>query len=188
MSKIHPISPSSHSSLERETFTIWMKSLVFHGNGCTVYNSRGEVAFRVDNYQKKCSRKVLLMDSSGQVLFSLHTKVRKKKRFISVFIYLFIFFSIIVVEQCLFSSQKLGIFRRWEGFKWTDSERRNARPLFRVRKNIKFLSKDISCQVINLGFDKNSGNNYYSITGLEGKSALKIVDFSGQLLAEVSCN
>ncbi|XP_060211063.1 protein LURP-one-related 4-like [Lycium barbarum] len=82
MGKIHPenissppTSPSSCSSPYvasiRETFTIWMKSLVFHGNGCTVFNSKGELAFRVDNYQEKCSNEIFLMDFNGQVLFSI---------------------------------------------------------------------------------------------------------------------
>lgn len=84
MAKIHPnlsISSSTNTtnccscSSERETYTIWMKSLVFHGNGCTVYNSRGDVVFRVDNYQQRCSREVFLMDSSGKVLFSMKRKV-----------------------------------------------------------------------------------------------------------------
>ncbi|XP_057764432.1 protein LURP-one-related 4-like [Salvia miltiorrhiza] len=84
MTKIHPNRSSVNSSFcgyssERETFTVWMKSLVFHGNGCTVFNSRGEVVFRVDNYQKKCSSKVFLMDSTGQTLFSIY---RKKLRFL----------------------------------------------------------------------------------------------------------
>ncbi|MCD9646636.1 hypothetical protein HAX54_036646 [Datura stramonium] len=55
----------------RETFTIWMKSLVFHGNGCTVFNSKGEIVFRVDNYQERNSNQVFLMDLCGQVLFSI---------------------------------------------------------------------------------------------------------------------
>ncbi|KAG6431767.1 hypothetical protein SASPL_109850 [Salvia splendens] len=79
MAKIHPNRSVSSSSLsssekERETFIVWMKSLVFHGNGCTVFNSGGEVVFRVDNYQQKCSRKVYLMDSSGKTLFSMYRK------------------------------------------------------------------------------------------------------------------
>ncbi|GFP79513.1 protein lurp-one-related 4 [Phtheirospermum japonicum] len=52
-----------------------MKSLVFHGNGCTIFNSKGEVVYRVDNYQQRCSRKAFLMDSSGNVLFSINKKV-----------------------------------------------------------------------------------------------------------------
>ncbi|XP_009619464.4 protein LURP-one-related 4-like [Nicotiana tabacum] len=48
-----------------------MKSLVFHGNGCTVFNSKGDIVFRVDNYQESCRNEVCLMDLNGQVLFSI---------------------------------------------------------------------------------------------------------------------
>ncbi|KAJ8553115.1 hypothetical protein K7X08_020508 [Anisodus acutangulus] len=80
MAKIYPetlkqssSSPSSPPYVKsiRETFTIWMKSLVFHGNGCTVFNSKGEIVFRVDNYQESCRDEVCLMDFKGQVLFSI---------------------------------------------------------------------------------------------------------------------
>ncbi|KAK6773278.1 hypothetical protein RDI58_028516 [Solanum bulbocastanum] len=81
MAKIYPetlknsSSSSSSSSCyvtsTRETFTIWMKSLVYHGNGCTVFNSKGDIVFRVDNYQERNSNEVFLMDLSGQVLFSI---------------------------------------------------------------------------------------------------------------------
>ncbi|XP_042043618.1 protein LURP-one-related 4-like [Salvia splendens] len=82
MAKIHPnplantcsSSSSSSSSTEKETFTVWMKSLVCHGNGCTVFNSNGQVAFRVDNYQQRCNTKAFLMDSTGNILFSLNRK------------------------------------------------------------------------------------------------------------------
>ncbi|MCD9646637.1 hypothetical protein HAX54_036647 [Datura stramonium] len=52
-----------------------MKSLVFHGNGCAVFDSKGRLVYRIDNYSKKCSKQVHLMDLHGTVLFSL----RKKK-------------------------------------------------------------------------------------------------------------
>lgn len=85
MAKVHPNpSASTCSSLsEKETFTIWMKSLVCHGNGCTVFDSDGDVAFRVDNYQQRCSSKAFLMDSTGNILFSLNRKVicRHSSRF-----------------------------------------------------------------------------------------------------------
>ncbi|XP_042030053.1 protein LURP-one-related 11-like [Salvia splendens] len=67
-------SSSSSSTSEKETFTVWMKSLVCHGNGCTVFNSKGQVAFRVNNYQQRCSTKAFLMDSTGNILFSLNRK------------------------------------------------------------------------------------------------------------------
>lgn len=86
--KIHPdqtttsdhVSSSSsnyYMTSTRETFTVWLKSLIFHGNGCTVFNSKGEVVFRVDNYQEKSSNEVFLMDLNGDVLFSIQRqKVR----------------------------------------------------------------------------------------------------------------
>ncbi|KAL7150326.1 hypothetical protein ABFS83_05G104600 [Erythranthe nasuta] len=81
MARIHPRSPpmidgriSQYSSSEREVFTVWMKSLVINGNGCTAYSSKGEVVFRVDNYQTRRSSEVLLMGSNGEVLFSIKRK------------------------------------------------------------------------------------------------------------------
>ncbi|WOL16010.1 protein LURP-one-related 11-like [Canna indica] len=83
MAKIHPSpalpsqTPSSNqvSSSQREHFTIWMKSLVFNGNGCTVYDSKGCIAYRVDNYDSKRCSKVYLMDVNGKVVL----KILKKK-------------------------------------------------------------------------------------------------------------
>ncbi|KAJ3699889.1 hypothetical protein LUZ61_003594 [Rhynchospora tenuis] len=65
---------STYVSTEREVFTIWMKSLVFNGSGCTVYDSKGSIVYRVDNYNCKCSEKVYLMDISGKVLIEILKK------------------------------------------------------------------------------------------------------------------
>ncbi|TXG50505.1 hypothetical protein EZV62_023029 [Acer yangbiense] len=84
MAKVHPL-PSSYSSSssyvtsKREAFTIWMKSLVMNGNGCTVFNENGDIVYRIDNYEKKGSREVYLMDLRGKVLFTLR-KVHFFKR------------------------------------------------------------------------------------------------------------
>ncbi|XP_015084609.1 protein LURP-one-related 11-like [Solanum pennellii] len=91
MAKVHPnksnylstTSSSSFSSIissnfyvspRRETFTLWMKSLVYHGNGCTVYNSNGQIVYRIDNYNIKRSKEVHLMDRNGKVLFSIRNR------------------------------------------------------------------------------------------------------------------
>ncbi|KAJ4954279.1 hypothetical protein NE237_011062 [Protea cynaroides] len=81
MGKVYPQqSPSSSSSTttgspsRRETFTIWMKSLVLHGNGCTVYNSSGEIVYRIDNYHEKGRDEVDLMDFQGNLLFTIRRK------------------------------------------------------------------------------------------------------------------
>ncbi|KAF8379480.1 hypothetical protein HHK36_028915 [Tetracentron sinense] len=79
MAKVHPCTScsslsSSYLTSRRETFTIWMKSLVMHGNGCTVFDSNGEIVYRIDNYHSKCSSEVYLMDLRGKVLFTIRRK------------------------------------------------------------------------------------------------------------------
>lgn len=83
MARVHPksslmitTSSADFTSSKQETFTLWMKSLVINGNGCSVFDSGGRLRFRVDNYQKRCSREVLLMNFDGHLLFSIKSKVR----------------------------------------------------------------------------------------------------------------
>ncbi|KAI3421517.1 uncharacterized protein J3R85_012212 [Psidium guajava] len=79
MTKVHSLVPiatadascSSYMTPKREAFTVWMKSLVMQGNGCTVFDQNGEIVYRIDNYEKKGSRKVFLMDLRGKVLFTI---------------------------------------------------------------------------------------------------------------------
>lgn len=86
MARVHPIlvvptidnasfsTPSCskpHMTSKRERFTIWMKSLVMQGNGCTAYDKNGEIVYRVENYDNKHSHEVYLMDLRGKVLFTL---------------------------------------------------------------------------------------------------------------------
>ncbi|KAG6788342.1 hypothetical protein POTOM_004406 [Populus tomentosa] len=61
-------------SFERQTYTIWMKSLLCQTNGCTVFDSDGDIVYRVDNYDKKCRNKVYLMDLRGRVLVTIRRK------------------------------------------------------------------------------------------------------------------
>lgn len=65
---------SPYMSTERETFTVWMKSLVYQTNGLTVYNSNGEITYRVENYDKS-SNEVHIMDLHGNILFTIRKKV-----------------------------------------------------------------------------------------------------------------
>lgn len=88
MAKVHPLSvfPSTeyedssststscsknYMTSKREAFTIWMKSLVMQGNGCTAFDENGEIVYRIDNYDNKHSNEVFLMDLRGKVLFTL---------------------------------------------------------------------------------------------------------------------
>uniref|UniRef100_A0A453GG23 Protein LURP-one-related 11 n=2 Tax=Aegilops tauschii subsp. strangulata TaxID=200361 RepID=A0A453GG23_AEGTS len=58
----------------QQAYTVWMKSLVFNGNGCAVYDSDGAVTFRVDNYGCRGGREVLLMDRAGNALIRIRRK------------------------------------------------------------------------------------------------------------------
>ncbi|KAL8268122.1 hypothetical protein R6Q59_001920 [Mikania micrantha] len=80
MSRVYPQTPLPSPPVltsKHESFTIWMKSLVFNTHGCTVYNSKGEIVYRVDNYDNNHDQEVYLMDIRGKVLFSL---LKKKLR------------------------------------------------------------------------------------------------------------
>ncbi|KAL5551730.1 hypothetical protein UlMin_001906 [Ulmus minor] len=167
MAKVHPFSSSSnidsspssspcsnnYITSKRETLTVWMKSLVMQGNGCTAYNDKGEIIYRVDNYDKKNSDEVYLMDLQGKVLFTILRK-------------------------------KMWAFRRWEGYRSNslDSNGDN-KPLFQVRKSCSFLRKDLCCKVLFIQ-SENVQESWYKLEGSAGKSALKIKDNHGRLVAE----
>ncbi|XP_051220767.1 protein LURP-one-related 11 [Lolium perenne] len=84
MAKIHPLpaaasqSTSSSSSFDDrqggQAYTVWMKSLVFNGSGCTVYTPDGAVAFRVDNYSCRGGREVFFMDRAGNTVLRIRRK------------------------------------------------------------------------------------------------------------------
>ena len=84
MAKVHPkalySSSYCHFTSRQETFTIWMKSLVLDGKGCTVYDSDGQIVYRVDNYNHKRGEDVHLMDLKGNTLFTILRKVNKQLR------------------------------------------------------------------------------------------------------------
>lgn len=91
MGKVYPQEPAfvppPPSSSGRETFTVWMKSLVFQGNGCTVFNSDGEIVYRMDNYDTKCSSEVYLMDLQGKVLFTILRRVSTDRALVWIIIH-----------------------------------------------------------------------------------------------------
>ncbi|KAJ0975428.1 hypothetical protein J5N97_017393 [Dioscorea zingiberensis] len=64
-----------YSAAAVETLTVWRKSLLFNCNGFTVFDSKGNLVFRVDNYSSTSTREVVLMDSAGKPLLT----VRRKK-------------------------------------------------------------------------------------------------------------
>ncbi|CAL5214779.1 unnamed protein product [Lathyrus oleraceus] len=84
MTKVYPNKESTTSSQshddqclsnKRERYTVWMKSLVLHSNGCTVYDSNGSIVYRVDNYDTKGGREVNLMNLQGNVVCTIKKRL-----------------------------------------------------------------------------------------------------------------
>ncbi|MFS7987254.1 putative tubby-like protein [Helianthus anomalus] len=54
--------------------TIWKKSLLFNCHGFTVYDSNGNLVYRVDNYAAGTKAEIILMDATGRSLLTLRRK------------------------------------------------------------------------------------------------------------------
>jgi hypothetical protein len=57
--------------------TVWKKSLLFNCHGFTVYDGRGNLVFRVDNYMATSGNngEIVLMDAAGKPLLTIRRKV-----------------------------------------------------------------------------------------------------------------
>ena len=56
--------------------TVWRKSLLFNGHGFTVFDPKGDLLFRVDNYASESRGEIVLMDANGKPLLTIKRKVR----------------------------------------------------------------------------------------------------------------
>ncbi|KAM0953848.1 putative tubby-like protein [Dioscorea sansibarensis] len=91
MTKIHPNAPvldspcpaapgrPSSPAVSVEALTVWLRSLLLNGNGFTVFDAKGNLVFRVDNYASGNKGEIVLMDASGKSLLT----IRRKKLSIS---------------------------------------------------------------------------------------------------------
>lgn len=88
MTKIHPNAPvldsarpaapgrsSSPEEASVEALTVWRRSLLLNGNGFTVFDAKGNLVFRVDNYASGNKGEIVLMDASGKSLLTIRRKV-----------------------------------------------------------------------------------------------------------------
>ncbi|CAL1400036.1 unnamed protein product [Linum trigynum] len=64
------------SPSEQVVLTVWKKSLLFNCNGFTVFDARGNLVFRVDNYMAASGSngEILLMDAAGKPLLTIRRK------------------------------------------------------------------------------------------------------------------
>ncbi|PRQ17742.1 putative tubby-like domain-containing protein [Rosa chinensis] len=157
-------SVTPYMSSKRETYTIWMKSLVCNTNGCTVYNSNGEIVYRVDNYDKRCSNEVHLMNLQGKLLYT----IRKKK---------------------LQAFERWDGYK-WSGSCKFEKE---EKPWFHVKRYSRMLMGSLACQ-ITVGFEKywivrltgktTAGFRIVDIDGGIAAEAKKKLSSSGIVLGE----
>ncbi|KQK10317.1 protein LURP-one-related 8 [Brachypodium distachyon] len=89
MAKVHPnvVVPArgagERAAAEEEpttattVLTVWRKSLLFDCKGFTVFDARGDLAYRVDSYASESGDEVVLMDAAGRPAFT----VRRKRSF-----------------------------------------------------------------------------------------------------------
>uniref|UniRef100_A0ACD5W4N0 Uncharacterized protein n=1 Tax=Avena sativa TaxID=4498 RepID=A0ACD5W4N0_AVESA len=81
MAKVHPNMvprPSTVGERAEEeaptTLTVWRKSLLFDCKGFTVFDARGNLAYRVDSYASENGDEVVLMDAAGRPAFTVRRK------------------------------------------------------------------------------------------------------------------
>ncbi|XP_008788144.2 protein LURP-one-related 8-like [Phoenix dactylifera] len=59
---------------EAAMLTVWRKSLLFNCRGFTVFDAKGSLVFRVDNYGSESKGEVVLMDAAGKPLLTIRRK------------------------------------------------------------------------------------------------------------------
>ncbi|KAL2509782.1 Protein LURP-one-related 8 [Forsythia ovata] len=65
---------SSNGDANSVVLTVWKKSLLFNCDGFTVFDAKGNLVFRVDNYMAGNKGEIVLMDASGNSLFTIRRK------------------------------------------------------------------------------------------------------------------
>jgi uncharacterized protein YxjI len=75
--KVHPNSSAEPAAIAARSspavLTVWRKSLLFNCDGFTVFDAKGDLAFRVDCYGKRRAE-VVLMDAAGKPLLTVRRK------------------------------------------------------------------------------------------------------------------
>ena len=69
-----PCAPASSAVEEPTTLTVWRKSLLFDCKGFTVFDAKGNLAYRVDSYASETGDEVVLMDAAGRPAFTVRRK------------------------------------------------------------------------------------------------------------------
>ncbi|KAF8762478.1 hypothetical protein HU200_009447 [Digitaria exilis] len=153
-----PANPIQTDPAEKQVYTVWMKSLVFNGHGCTIYGHDGRVAYRVDNYACSRSREVYVMDSDGKTLLKL-----LKKNF------------------GVFKTWKGYSYRDGPA----GLEQENSKPWFSVKKDNRILKIKGGQHSGRAVVTVCMSGKVYKIDGVSSKSEYRISDADGEVVAEM---
>lgn len=83
MTKVHPNAAAPETKIPTVSgdgaavaLTVWRRSLLFNGKGFTVFDAKGNLVFRVDDYASGSRGEVVLMDAAGKPLLTIRRKVK----------------------------------------------------------------------------------------------------------------
>ncbi|KMZ58693.1 hypothetical protein ZOSMA_74G00340 [Zostera marina] len=145
-----------YSDEEITTLTVWKKSLMFNCKGFTVYDSKGNLAFRVDNYASTHLDEILLMDCTGKALLTLHRK------------------------KVLMSFSQAN----WKVFNGNDRDSSEKNPLFAVvKKKRLFFQSKVFAHVTRYGGEERDWE--YSVEGSFGGRCWSVYDRMRRTVAEM---
>ncbi|CAL9152283.1 unnamed protein product [Musa hybrid cultivar] len=167
MSKIHPTVSKIDDQEELTTtttnspsvWTVWKKSSMgFHGSdGFSIYDAKGRLAFRVDNYSRKhkCfAGEILLMDGDGKAVMALRPQI-------------------------------LSMHDRWSGFKGEDDVETSTSPrVFSMRRRSVLQGGD-EAEVFMDAPDRRSPEPDFRTEGRFRRRNCKIMDRDGQEVARI---
>lgn len=81
------------------------------------------------------------------------------------------------------SVQKLWLFRQWKGYKSDGLKIKAQKPFFQVKKRSGIFTSDLSCEIAVRSGSAQHG--CYKLKASAGKSAFKLTDSNGRIVAKV---
>ncbi|KAG6503138.1 protein LURP-one-related 8-like [Zingiber officinale] len=142
--------------------TVWRRSLLLNGNGFTVFDAKGKLVFRVDNYASGSRTEVVLMDGVGEPLLT----VRRKRSSIAL--------------PLATLTQKLSLGEQWMIYEGED----RANPRFVVKRHLNPLYSRALARVTPCASDAKSCQGY-KVEGSYAQRRCAILDDERQRVVEM---
>uniref|UniRef100_A0A0D3HHJ1 Tubby C-terminal domain-containing protein n=1 Tax=Oryza barthii TaxID=65489 RepID=A0A0D3HHJ1_9ORYZ len=137
--------------------TVWRKSLLFNCHGFTVFDAKGNLAFRLDCYDSTSSRRadLVLMDAAGKPLLTIRRK-------------------------------RLSLYDSWIIYDGDSAATATATPLLSVRRHLRFgLPKSKAIAHVTPLSSSLPLPEAYVVEGSYGRRSCAVRDARGDAVAEV---